>query len=747
MIKQIVKLDGSIEEFTPSKVNGWGIWAADKLKDRVQWSEVVLEAVRTSPEVVKSQDLQDRLIDVCVSKGDWAHNLMAGRLYAARYSKQLYGNSVPTIKELFTTLQLIGLMKPLNYSDEEYAEIETYIDHKRDHDMAQFQIKQIRKKYSLQNRKTKTEYETPQFTYMRMAMALAEDEVGETKLKDVKAYYDHFSFQRINAPTPNYVNLGTKHNGYASCCLYTVGDTLASLAIGDHIAYTMTGMSAGIGGFINTRSVGDEVRQGLIEHQGKLPYYQSLAKAVKANLQAGRGGACTTYYSCFDPQAVAIAQVQNPRATEDVRNRDIHFAMLTNRLFAKKVAKDEDVFMFTVYSAPDLMKLFFSGDQDGFEALYNKYENDPTFEKKYTSAKSLAILLTQQSHEVSTNYFAFIDEINRHTAFKEAIHSSNLCVEITEPTAPYESMVDLYSIEDHGKGEVAICSLAAIVPDNIKSDEEHESAAYYSLKMIDKCIHLSHYALPHIGFTAKQRLNAGVGIVGLATCLARKNLKYSSLEGKEEIHRIHERHSFFMISASLKLGQELGNAPWMHKTKWPEGWLPIDTYKKNVDKIVNIPLQYDWEALRTAIIANKGIRNSCVIAHMPTESSAKASGRPKGVYPLTALSEKKSDSANVIDWCATDDDLIGSQYELAYDISSFDMIECYAVMQKFTDQSISADLFKDRVKFPVLSTKEMVEEFLHMVKYGMKTRYYQKSKVGKKTTETADVCASGACDV
>jgi ribonucleotide reductase alpha subunit len=625
----------------------------------------------------------------------------------------------------------------------------------------------------------------------------------------------------------------------------------------------------------------------------KLPYYQSLAKAVKANIQAGRGGACTAYYACFDPQAVTIAQLQNPRQTEDIRNRDIHFAMLTNRLLARKAAKNEEVFSFTIKSAPDLMALLFSGDQDGFEALYNQYDKDPAFTKTYSSAAALVVLIMQQGHEVATNYLAFIDEINRHTSFKEPIHSSNLCVapetllltdkghipiaslvnqpvtvwngkqwsattvvktgenqkllhvvmqsgeqgdftpyhkfylteqvsglvkevraselksgdqlcefflpvaqfgshsafggvkslivkeviddgriddtycvneplehkavfngiltgncmEITEPTSAYYDMLDLYTAADHGRGEVAICSLAALVPDAIHSDAQYESAAYYALKMIDKCIHISDYPLAHVGFTAKQRLNAAVGIVGQATCLARKGLKYSEKSGKEEIHRIAERHAYFVISASLKLGQELGNAPWMHKTKWPEGWLPIDTYKKTLDAVVSTPLAYDWEALRQAIVANKGIRNSCVIAHMPTESSSKASGRPKGLYPITDLAEKKSDSSNVIDWCAIDDDLIGQHYELAFDIPTLDMIECYAITQKFTDQAISADLFENRVKSPTLSNKKMITEFIHMVKFGLKTRYYQKSKIGADVTKTQEVCASGSCDV
>lgn len=747
MLQSIIKRDGTKEAYIPSKLNMWGQWASKTLGDRVDWSDVVLETVKKCPKELSSQDLQKQLIKTCIERLDWPHNCMAGKLYAVHFRKELYKDTIPTVKDLFSKLQSLGLMKKLNYTEEQYKEIETIINHDRDFDYAHFQIHQIRKKYSLQDKVKKLEYETPQFTYMRMALALAEDEDDSIKLIDVKNYYDHLSLNRINAPTPNYVNLGTEHNGYASCCLYTVGDSVASLAIGDHIAYTMTYMSAGIGGYIDARSVGDKVRGGLVEHQGKLPYYKSLAGAVKANLQAGRGGACTSYYSAFDPEADTIARIQNPRMTEDKRNRDIHFAMMSNRLFAKKVLRDENIFLFTSFTAPDLMKLFFSGDQDGFEELYIKYDQDEFFIKKTISAREFLITATQQSYEVATHYFALIDEINRHTPHKDTIYSSNLCLEITQPTLPYTNMVDLYTEEDHGRGEVSLCSLFAIIEPNIKSDEEYASAVYYGLKMVDKCIDISSHALPHVRFTAKKRRNAGVGLVGIATTLARESLLYTTKEGKKKMHEIAERHSYFTIAASLRLGKEKGNAPWMHKTKWPEGWLPIDTYKRNVDKIVEPVYKYNWEQLRLNIISNGGIRNSSLIAHMPTESSSKAAGVPNGVYPIRDLDLKKSDAGNIIDWVPFDSDILHDKYQLAYDIPSIDMIENYAILQKFADQAISADLYKDRRKDINLSTEEMVEEYLAMVRFGVKTRYYQNSLTSKGDTKVTDTCASGACSV
>lgn len=795
MINKVIKRNGKKEEFIASKLNYWGKWASENLNDRLDWSSVVLETVKSLPIEVSSRELQNALIKVCVEKKDWPHSLMAGKLYSSMLQKDLYGYTMPTVREICKKLAKLGLMKSLDYSYAEYEEIEKLIKHDRDFNMAHFQIEYILNKYSIQNKKTKQFFETPQYTYMRMALALAEDEPKSERLIHVKNWYNHFSLGRINAPTPNYNNLGTNHNGYSSCCLYTTKDTASSLAIGDHIAYTMTYMSAGIGGLINTRTLGDPIKNGLFLHQGKKPYLKAVSGAVNANKQGSRGGACTQYYSGFDPEANVIAQLQNPRSTEANRNRDIHFSVITNRLFAKKIAANQDVFTFTSFSAPDLFQKMFSGDQEGFEELYNQYEANPLFEKNYINARQFIISAIQQSYEVGTHYLTFIDEINRHTPFVEPIYTSNLCKEITLPTHAYENMLDLYGTKDNGyieyedfdgtiirkeyselvidsngrttfagnlvegidikriikkeqTSEVALCSLAAIVVPNIKSDEEYRSACYYALKMIMKCIHMSEYALPHIGYTAKQRMNAGVGIVGLAYHLAKLGLKYNTKEGYEEIHKVAEKHSYFLIEQSLKIAKETQVAPWIHKTKWPKGWLPIDTYKRNVDNITDTPLQYDWEGLRKEIIANGGIAHSSLVAHMPTESSSKPVGVPNGLYPIRELSIKKSDQTNLIDWVAVDSDILKDKYQSAWDIPSEDLIKVYAIFQKFADQAISADLYKDRSKDINVSDSSMVSEYLDMVRYGMKTRYYQNSQVSNVEIDTsARSCESGACDV
>jgi ribonucleoside-diphosphate reductase alpha chain len=304
-------------------------------------------------------------------------------------------------------------------------------------------------------------------------------------------------------------------------------------------------------------------------------------------------------------------------------------------------------------------------------------------------------------------------------------------------------------IERDRQPETSLCSLGGLVTCNIHDDHNFERAMYHTQRMINYCIMNSTYPFPQIEFTAKKRMNAGIGMLGLATCLARKNFRYDSIEGMGEIHRLAERHMYFAIKCSIQLGKELGNAPWINRTKWPEGWLPIDTYNKSVDEVCKEPLHYDWEELRASLIANKGMRFSSLVAHMPTESSSKSTGCPNGVYPIRELFIGKSDATNTIDWTAPDSDLIGRQYQLAYDIDIFKLIDCYSVLQKLSDQTLSADLYMDRRKTLDLSATQLIKVTAHMQRRGMKTRYYVNSRtddnMAGNLSAVAGVCTSGAC--
>lgn len=797
MIKTVVKSDGTREDWQAVKFSRWNEWAARDLG--IDWPTIMLDVVNDYPSTISSQDLQLRAVRHINRGGTWNHYLMAGAMYAPYLHKKVFGSVLPTLKEHHAKMLGMNYMVKLRYSDAEYAEIEKLIDHSRDHGYPQFRLDYIWKKYALQNRVTGDIYETPQYVYMRMAMALAEDMPKYRRIADVQAWYDHFSKGRINAPSPNFINLGTPLNGYASCCIYTSDDTARSIGVGLHIAYTMTYMSAGIGTHLRTRSLGNEVRGGMIEHQGKLPYIRATKEMVSANLQNGRGGADTTSWSAYDPENEVLVGLQNPMSVDTRKIRGIDYSMGVSLHLAKLAQKKEKMFRFNCYTAPDLYQALYAEDPAKFEELYDKYEADPLFVKDYFNAREIVLLALNEAYETGRYYLHWSDMMNHHTPFEDTIWASNLCQEIMLPQEAHQHIMDLYAAEGVGfvrmrvrsgdqegeiitkyadavgvdriskyvegahyhvatahtlqqgelftwngnsyelveilevkkEPEVAMCNIGGIVPSECETDEIYASAAYYALLMVDICIHKADYELPQIGYTSKARLNAGIGIMGQAYYMAKHGVTYDTEEGKNFIHRMHETHFYHLITQSIKLGEERGNAPWIHRTKWVQGYLPLDTYKKDVDSVHSQPLLRDWDAVRLKLIANKGMRFSCLVAHMPGESSSKASGQPNSLYPVRSLAHGKTDNKIKSDWAAPESNRLAEFYQSAWDIDWVHQVDNYAIAQKWTDQGISGDHWRRIGPGETVTSTEMLKQFFYMTKMGYKSRYYQNTATSK----------------
>lgn len=792
MIKTMIKFDGSHEPFSAKKAAQWGQWAAEKLGDKVDWPSIVINAVNECQEVISTQDFQRKLIDVVLRGEDWPHYQMAGRLYAPLISKATFGNKVPTVKELHTRLLGLGLMVSLDYSDEEYAAVEAMIDHDIDKEYIHSRLEYIYKKYSIQNRITRKSYETPQFVYMRMAMALAETFPKATRLEHVAKWYKYLHTGKLNAPTPNYVNLGTPLRGFTSCCIYTNDDTARSIGAGLLIAYTMTYMSAGTGTYFNSRSIGETVRGGAIEHQGKIPYLRAERAMVKCNLQNGRGGALNVTWQGFDPEGETLVALQNPMSVEDKRIRGIDYTMTISKFMVRFAARKEKLFHFNSFTAPDLHAALFSGDTEHFAELYSKYEADPLFVKNYFSARELILNAMNEAYETGRYYLAWSDTINMQTPFYGTIWATNLCVEIMLPTTGYASIPDLYSETDVGyirfgttqgdnyeiaanetvyvdrpntnpnraarkvipaielqvgerfnfvpdglsftvesveervpEPEVAMCNIAGICPGNIESDAEYADVMYYALLMIDRCIHMTEYELPHIGFTTKNRMNAGVGIIGDAYWMAKNGYSYTTREGKGKLFELNETHYYHAMTQSIRLGREFGNAPWIHLTKYPEGYLIFDDATKNVNDVHDQPHTRDWDQVRQDLVKFGGGRFSCLIAHMPGESSSKGAGQPNGRYPVRKAVMTKTDNGIVTRFAAPESDVL--HYESAWDLSSVDQIDIYALAQYWCDQGISADTWRRIPPGDMVSSTEMIQDVIYMTKMGLKSRYYVNS--------------------
>lgn len=725
MIENVIKRDGTIEPFDAEKITRWAEWASPHAQMKRVWPSVVVKVVSRFDGDLTSSKLQEALIEGFLELETDSAYLTAGALYAAHHRKTLYGEQIPTLWEVHERMRDDNLIRNMGYSKEDYAILNAALKHERDFYVRHYSLLHIRNKYSIKNRVTGKEYETQQFVYMRMAMAIYEhDPEGNQRLADVIAQYEVFSKKKLSAPTPNYVNFATYLRSYASCCLYVYGDTGESLAAAEHITYMMTLASAGLGFNLMTRSITDPVRGGLISHQGKLPYLRSAGANSKANLQNGRGGAGNAYVTIFDPEVIKIMQLRDVRSTDQNQNRDLHYSIIFNNFYWKCLAENRDIFTWNIHTAPKLHELFYKDSSEEFEKEYNRLEADDTFVKKYVDIRYLHRVYNNAESNNGVVYRLNINEANRHTPLNEPIYSSNLCMEIMEHTKPYESVVDLYKEEDHGRGEVALCNLAAVNIAEIESDEDYEEVMYRAYKMIDYAILRTQYILPHVGYTAKKRMYAAVGLMNLAYVMAQNHYSYSTEEGRQFMHEVAERHTYFAIQASLRISRERGLAPWIDRTKWVDGWTPMKTYNRNLDKIQKFEYRYDWDAVSEQIKQNGGLAHSLLVAHMPGEASSKALGAANCIYPVRDLILTKTDNNIVTRWSAPggDDPLV--RYESAWEMEERDQIIMYAIFNKWSDQGASADRWRIADNDTTFKSSEVIENDLLAASLGVRSFYY-----------------------
>ena len=425
MIKKICKRNGDVVDFDVDKLTHWAKWAGVV---GVDWFTIAAEAYAKCPDECTTKDLQNAMIASCAEKKDTAHALMAGRLLIGDVYKQAFGghDKIPSVLLMYRRMVEQGFWEEMNYSFDELMSLGKVINHKKDLRSVHSVIHQITSKYANKDVEKGIVLESPQFVWMRMALGICKDEDSSTRLQSVIEYYNDFSEGRINAPTPNIVNLGTPRRGYASCCVFKSDDNSGSLAAGDHIAYAMTVASAGIGNYIGTRSKGDGVRNNTIKHAGKLPYYRATEAAVHANLQGGRGGASTNHFNCLDPEVLTLLRLRHPTTVAKERIGGIDYSFGFHPLLAEKAAKNEKWMLVSLKNAPELYEALYSGVEGKFVEAYNTYEQGKG-KRKYVQARGLVNEFLKVQEETGRMYEHNIFEMNQHTSFKDVIYSSNLC--------------------------------------------------------------------------------------------------------------------------------------------------------------------------------------------------------------------------------------------------------------------------------------------------------------------------------
>ena len=745
---KVVKRDGSIQPLDLEKMHVM-VEEACKGLAGVSASQVEIQSGIQFYDGITTAEIQEILIKSAsdlISVDHPNYQYVAARLLLFSVRKSLYGGirDLPHLEQhIYSCTNIDVYDKDIfnKYSKEEIDKANGFIEHSRDFLFKYAGLRQVVDKYLVQERSVGGVYESPQFMYIMIALTIFAEYPKEVRMNYVKKYYDAVSKHKINIPTPIMGGVRTPIRQFASCVLVDIDDTLDSIFSSDMAIGRYVAQRAGIG--INAgriRGINSKIRGGEVQHTGVVPFLKKFEATVRCCTQNGiRGGSATVHFPIWHQEIRDIIVLKNNKGTEDNRVRKLDYSIQLSALFYQRFIDNEKITLFSPHDVPNLFDSFGSPE---FDELYRTYEADESIPKTTIGAQELILELLKERAETGRIYIMNIDHCNSHSSFKDKVTMSNLCQEITLPTYP------LQHIDDH-LGEIALCILSAINVGKVQSDKELEDLCDLSVRALDELIDYQEYPVKAAETATKARRSLGIGFIGLAHYLAKLGFKYDSQEAWDAVHQLSESFQFYLLKASNNLAKEKGYCENFGRTKYADGILPIDTYKKDVDEISNPDYQHDWESLRASILEH-GLRHSTLSAQMPSESSSVVSNATNGIEPprdyLSVKKSKKGPLKQVVPSYGS----LKNNYTLLWDMpDNTGYINVVAVMQKFFDQAISGNWSYNPEHFDdsEVPVSVMAQDLLTTYKYGWKTSYYQNTndmksdEIEEETPNLQDIMA------
>ena len=724
---QIKKRDGSVEPLDINKIH-FVVEEATEGLTGTSASQIEMTANIQFYDGMSTEEIQEILIKSAndlITLENPNYQYAAARLLLYPIYKETFGqyNPVPITKII--DRNIAGGVYDANikekYTETELKQLNKYIKHNRDENFTYAGLRQIVDKYLVQDRSTGEIYESPQVMYMMIAATLFADYPKETRMSYVRKYYDATSLFKINIPTPVMAGVRTPLRQFASCVLVDTDDTLDSIFSSDMAIGRYTAQRAGIG--INAgriRAINSKIRGGEVAHTGLIPFLKKFESTVRCCTQNGvRGGNATTHFPLWHYEIDDILVLKNNKGTEDNRVRRLDYSIQLNKTMYERLLSDGEITLFSPHDVPDLYEAFYA-DQDKFTELYEKYERKTSLRKRKVKAMELFSALVKERAETGRIYIMNVDHANTHSSFKDTVYMSNLCQEITLPTKPLQHI-------DDPEGEIALCILSAINVGTLKELDDMDELCDLAVRGLDEIIDYQKYPVKAAEISTKARRSLGIGYIGLAHYLAKNGVKYSDKKALTKVHELTEAFQYYLLKASNGLAKEKGKCEYFDRTKYSDGILPIDTYKKDLDEVCSIKLKYDWDSLRNDI-RQHGLRHSTLSAQMPSESSSIVSNATNGIEPprgfLSIKKSKKGPLKQIVPQYQT----LKNNYTLLWDMPSNEgYIKIVAVMQKFFDQAISGNWSYNPTHFEnnEVPMSVMLQDMLTTYKYGWKTSYYQ----------------------
>jgi len=723
----VTKRDGSIQPFDLDKVHKVLEWAVEDISG-VSMSEIELKANIQLYDKIPAYDIHELLIKSTaelISEHTPNYQFVAARLISYKMRKEAYGEyQVPPLTYIIERNVELGVYDSeitQLYDEDEQVELGNYIKHERDDTFTYAGMEQFRGKYLVQDRRTKQIFETPQILYMMISMTLFSS-YKENRLKYVKDYYDAISQFYISLPTPIMAGVRTPTRQFSSCVLIESGDSLDSINATATSIVRYISKKAGIGiGAGSIRALGAKIGDGSVVHTGLIPFLKYFQSAVKSCSQGGvRGGAATVYLPIWHYEFEDLVVLKNNKGTEETRVRHMDYAFQFNKLMYERLIQGGNITFFDPNDVPGLYESFFV-DQDKFKELYEIYERKTSIRKKSLPALEVFQSFLTERKDTGRIYLMNVDHANDHGSFiarRAPIRMSNLCCEIDLPTTPLNS-------QDDTEGEISLCTLSAVNWGLINEPSEFEKYCDLTVRALDELLDYQNYPIPAAQRGTMNRRPLGVGIINLAYFLAKRGLKYDESAYKL-VDEYAEAWSYYLIKSSANLAAEKGKLIYNNDTKYSKGILPIDTYKRAIDKLIEHEERLPWKELRLQL-RETGIRNSTLMALMPAETSAQISNSTNGIEPPRALVSYKQSKDGVMAQVVPGYHHLKNKYDLLWDQESPEgYLAICGILQKYIDQGISVNTsynpehFEDN-KVPM---SVMITDLVTAYKYGLKQLYY-----------------------
>lgn len=504
-------------------------------------------------------------------------------------------------------------------------EIEARINYKRDYDFDYFGFKTLDRSYLLKNTKGQI-LERPQHMWMRVALGLWTSG-ATTTLKDLEQAfetYDLMSTKVYTHATPTLFNAGTPRPQLSSCFLMSMtDDSIAGIykSLGDCAAISK--YAGGIGLHVhNVRARGSVIRGTNGTSNGLVPMLRVFNNTARYVDQGGgkRNGSFAIYLEPWHADVDDFLKLKNNTGAEEERARDLFYALWIPDLFMKRVEADADWTLFCPNEAPGLSDVW----GDAFEELYTKYEKEGRG-RKTVSAQKLWFKILDSQMETGTPYLLYKDAANRKSNQQNlgTIKSSNLCTEIMEFSSPEET---------------AVCNLASIALPAFCNKETRtfdfarlRSVTKSVVRALNRVIDINFYPTPETRRSNMRHRPIGLGVQGLADVFAILRLPWESDEAARMNQLIFEHMYFAAVQASAEMAVETGSyetfqgSPASQSRLQPELW--------NIKPITEMENTLDWADLRA--MAARGLKNSLLIAPMPTASTSQILGYTECFEPMT----------------------------------------------------------------------------------------------------------------